>query len=163
MGAALPAPNAEMPEDMEIQISQLVAQAAPQVLAQSQATVAQQQSQQNQQDPVMQAQLIDQQVKQGELQRKIKKDMQDAQFKQQELALKAQEVKQEAFNKTANIMLQAEDKRVGKHKATADVALQAAQIQQQDKHHKVNTAKDLFTHQSTLLNQQPQPEGGTEE
>jgi len=163
MGAALPAPDAEMPEDMEIQISQLVAQAAPQVLAQSQSVVAQQQAQQNQQDPVMQAQLIDQQVKQGELQRKIKKDMQDAQFKQQELALKAQEVKQEAFNKTANIMLQAEDKRVGKHKATADVALQAAQIQQQDKHHKADTAKDLFMHQSDLLNQQTQPEGGTEE
>jgi len=163
MGAALPAPDAEMPEDMEIQISQLVAQAAPQVLAQSQAVVSQQQAQQNQQDPVMQAQLIDQQVKQGELERKKAKDAQDAQFKQQELALKAQELKQEAFNKTANIMLQAEDKRVGKHKATADVALQAAQIQQQDKHHKVNTAKDLFTHQSDLLNQQTQPEGGTEE
>jgi hypothetical protein len=162
MGAPLPAPDAEMPEDMEIQISQLVAQAAPQVLAQSQATVAQQQAQQNQQDPVMQAQLIDQQVKQGELQRKIAKDKQDATFKQQELALKAQEVKQEAFNKTANIMLQAEDKRVGKHKATADVALQTAQIQQQDRHHKVNTAKDLFTHQSDLLNQQTQ-QGGTEE
>jgi hypothetical protein len=162
MGAPLPAPDAEMPEDMEIQISQLVAQAAPQVLAQSQATVAQQQAQQNQQDPVMQAQLIDQQVKQGELQRKIAKDKQDATFKQQELALKAQEVKQEAFSKTANIMLQAEDKRVGKHKATADVALQTAQIQQQDRHHKVNTAKDLFTHQSDLLNQQTQ-QGGTEE
>jgi len=163
MGAALPAPDAEMPEDMEIQISQLVAQAAPQVLAQSQSVVAQQQAQQNQQDPVMQAQLIDQQVKQGELERKKAKDAQDAQFKQQELALKAQEIKQEAFNKTANIMLQAEDKRVGKHKATADVALQAAQIQQQDKHHKANTAKDLFMHQSDLLNQQTQPEGGTEE
>ena len=59
-------------------------------------------------------------------------------------------------------MLQAEDKRVGKHKATADIALQAAQIQQQDRHHKVNTAKDLFTHQSDLLNQQTQ-QGGTEE
>jgi len=162
MGAALPAPDKEMPEDMEIQISQLIAEAAPQVLAQSQSVVAQQQSQQNQQDPVMQAQLIDQQVKQGELQRKVAKDKADEQFRQQELALKAQELKQEAFSKTANIMLQAEDKRVGKHKATADVALQAAQLQQNDKQHKANTAKDLFTHQSNLLNQQAQ-QGGSEE
>jgi hypothetical protein len=162
MGAALPAPDKEMPEDMEIQISQLIAEAAPQVLAQSQSVVAQQQSQQNQQDPVMQAQLIDQQVKQGELQRKVAKDKADEQFRQQELALKAQELKQEAFSKTANIMLQAEDKRVGKHKATADVALQAAQLQQNDKQHKANTAKDLFTHQSNLLNQQAQ-QGGIEE
>ena len=162
MGAALPAPDKEIPEDMEIQISQLIAEAAPQVLAQSQSVVAQQQSQQNQQDPVMQAQLIDQQVKQGELQRKVAKDKADEQFRQQELALKAQELKQEAFNKTANIMLQAEDKRVGKHKATADVALQAAQLQQNDKQHKANTAKDLFTHQSNLLNQQAQ-QGGSEE
>jgi hypothetical protein len=159
MGAALPAPDAEMPEDMEIQISQLVAQAAPQVLAQSQAVVAQQQAQQNAQDPVMQAQLIDQQVKQGELERKKQKDAQDAIFKQRELMLEEQKIKQDALGKTANIMLQAEDKRVGRHKATADVAMQAAQLQQNDKQHKADTASDLFKHQSTLLNQQ----GGTEE
>jgi hypothetical protein len=163
VGAPLPAPDAEMPEDMEIQISQLVAQAAPQVLAQSQAVVSQQQAQQNAQDPVMQAQLIDQQVKQGELERKKAKDAADEQFRQQELALKAQQIKQEAFSKTANIMLQAEDKRVGKHKATADVALKAADLKQREKQHKADTAKDLFTHQSNLLNQANKPQGGSEE
>ena len=162
MGAPLPAPDKEMPEDMEIQISQLIAEAAPQVLAQSQAQVAQQQAQQNQQDPVMQAQLIDQQVKQGELQRKVQKDQQDAVFKQKELELEEQKIRQDALAKTANVMLSAEDKRVGKHKATADVALRAAQIQQEDKQHKANTAKDLFTHQSNLLNQSTQ-QGGSEE
>jgi len=157
MGAPLPAPDAEMPEDMEIQISQLVAQAAPQVLAQSQAVVAQQQAQQNQQDPVMQAQLIDQQVKQGELQRKVQKDAADEQFRQKELALKEQQLKQEALNKTANIMLQAEDKRVGKHKATADVAIQAAQLQQTEKQHKADTALDVYKHHTQT------PKGGSTE
>jgi hypothetical protein len=157
MGAPLPAPDAEMPEDMEIQISQLVAQAAPQVLAQSQSVVSQQQSQQNQQDPVMQAQLIDQQVKQGELQRKVQKDKQDAVFKQKELALEEQKIRQEALSKTANVMLQAEDKRVSKHKTTADVALQAAQLQQTEKQHKADTALDMYKHHTQT------PQGGSEE
>jgi hypothetical protein len=157
MGAPLPNPEHEIPEDMEVQISQLVAQASQQVLAESQATVAQQQAQQNAQDPLMQAQLIDQQVKQGELQRKMAKDAADEQFRQQELALKAQQLKQEALNKTANLMLQAEDKRVGKHKATADVALQAAQLTQQSKQHKADTALDMYKHHTQ------KPQGGSEE
>jgi len=154
MGAPLPNPEHTIPEDMEVQISQLVAEAAPQVLAQSQSQVAQQQAQQNAQDPVMQAQLIDQQVKQGELQRKTQKDQQDAIFKQKELALKEQQIRQEALAKTANVMLSAEDKRVGKHKATADVAIQAAQLTQQEKQHKADTALDMYKHHT---------QGGSEE
>jgi hypothetical protein len=150
MGAPLPNPEHHMPEDMEVQISQLVAQAAPQVLAQSQAQVAQQQAQQNQQDPVMQAQLIDQQVKQGELQRKTQKDHQDAIFKQKELALKEQQIRQEALAKTANVMLSAEDKKFGKNKA-------AAELDQQSLQHKADTALEMFKHQT------PPTQGGNTE
>ena len=166
MGAALPAPDAEMPEDMEIQISQLVAEAAPQILAQSQAQVAQQQAQQNQQDPVMQAQLIDQQVKQGELQRKIAKDKADEQFRQQELALKAQEQqskKVQAGVQTATDFIDKQQQHQNiKRQTMTKGALDLAKIAQQAKEHKVDTAKDLFTHQTNLLNQ-PTPQGGSEE
>ena len=57
MGVQLPMPDEEMPEDLEKQMSKMLAMAAPQVLAQSKAMVAQQQAQQNAQDPVLQMQM----------------------------------------------------------------------------------------------------------
>jgi len=44
----------ELPEDMERELSRMMAEAAPQVLSESQAMVAQQQAAQNAQDPVLQ-------------------------------------------------------------------------------------------------------------
>ena len=161
MGAPLPAPDAEMPEDMEIQISQLVAQAAPQVLAQSQATVAQQQAQQNQQDPVMQAQLIDQQVKQGELQRKIAKDKADEQFRQQELALKEQDQQSKKVQAGVQVATDFIDKQQQHHETKRQTitqgALSLAQLAQQAKEHKADTALDLYKHHTQTQ------QGGTEE
>ena len=161
MGAPLPAPDAEMPEDMEIQISQLVAQAAPQVLAQSQATVAQQQAQQNQQDPVMQAQLIDQQVKQGELQRKIAKDKADEQFRQQELALKEQDQQSKKVQAGVQVATDFIDKQQQRHETKRQTitqgALSLAQLAQQAKEHKADTALDLYKHHTQTQ------QGGTEE
>jgi len=96
LGVALPNPEDEMPEDMEKEISRLMAEAAPQVLAQSKATVAQQQAQQNAQDPILQLQMQELQIKQKEVDLKEKKLMADAaqqQAKQmQELQLKQKEV-----------------------------------------------------------------------
>ena len=150
MGAALPAPDKEMPEDMEIQISQLVAEAAPQVLAQSQAQVAQQQAQQNAQDPVMQAQLIDQQVKQGELQRKIAKDKADEQFRVQELQLKAQEFQSKKVQAGVDVATNFIDKQQQhqnvKRQTMTQGALSLAELAQQAKEHKANTALDLYKH-----------------
>jgi len=48
LGVALPDQEDELPEELEREISRLMAEAAPQVLAQSQAMIAQQQAQQNQ-------------------------------------------------------------------------------------------------------------------
>jgi hypothetical protein len=161
MGAPLPAPNAEMPEDMEIQISQLVAQAAPQILAQSQAVVAQQQSQQNQQDPVMQAQLIDQQVKQGELQRKIAKDKADEQFRAQEIQLKAQEQQskkvQAGVNTATSFIDKQQQHQAAKRQTVTQGALSLAQIAQQATEHKADIALDMYKHHT-----QP-PKGGSTE
>jgi hypothetical protein len=166
MGASLPSPEDNLSPDLEVQLSRLVAQAAPQVLAQSQAMAAQQQAQQNAKDPVLQAELMDQQVKQGELQRKIAKDKTDAQIKMQELALKAQEQKTKKVQAGVQVATDFIDKQQQHHETKRQTitqgALSLAQLAQQDRHHKVNTAKDLFTHQSDLLNQQTQ-QGGTEE
>ena len=92
LGIALPSPDDEMPEIMEKEVSRLMAQAAPQVLAQSKALMAQHQAQQNAQDPVMQMQMQELQIKKQEADTKAQKVQVDAKAKAQELALRTQEV-----------------------------------------------------------------------
>jgi hypothetical protein len=88
LGVALPNPDDELPEEMEQQISRMMAEAAPQVLAQSQALMAQQQAQQNAQDPVIQMQMQELQIKKQDSDTKAKKVQIDAATKMEELKLK---------------------------------------------------------------------------
>jgi len=92
LGVALPNPEDEMPEDMEKEISRLMAEAAPQVLAQSKAMVAQQQAQQNAQDPILQLQMQELQLKQKEVDIKERKLMADAAAKADELEIQKQKI-----------------------------------------------------------------------
>ena len=77
---------------MERELSRMMAEAAPQVLAQSQSMMAQQQAAQNAQDPVLQLQIQDQQRKNKETELKEKKLMADAAAKADEIRLKEKEI-----------------------------------------------------------------------
>ena len=79
IGAPLPNPNAELPEDMEVNLARLMAQAGSQLTQQNQQQAAQQQAQQKAQDPVVQMQQAELQIKQQEVQRKMQKDQMDMQ------------------------------------------------------------------------------------
>lgn len=92
LGFALPAEDDELPEDMERELSRMMAEAAPQVLAESQAMIAQQQAQQNAQDPVLQLQMQDQQRKNKETEIKEKKLIADAAAKADELRIKEEQI-----------------------------------------------------------------------
>lgn len=59
-GFTLPAPGTELPEQMEVELSQLVAQASSQLSGQKQKEAAMQQAQQKQQDPIIQMQMQEQ-------------------------------------------------------------------------------------------------------
>jgi hypothetical protein len=89
LGVPLPAPDQEMPEEMEIQLARLVADAGKQLTQMHQAQAAQQQAQAVQQDPLFQLQQAELQVKQQEVQRKAAKDAADVQIDQQKLKLEA--------------------------------------------------------------------------
>ena len=82
MGIALPTGDEEqeevIPQDMEVQISQLAAQASDALLNRNKTEVAAQQAQQAAQDPVIQMQAQELQLKQAEEQRKAAKDQADA-------------------------------------------------------------------------------------
>jgi hypothetical protein len=92
LGFTLPAEGDELPEDMEKELSRMMAEAAPQVLSESQAMVAQQQAAQNAQDPVLQLQMQDQQRKNKETELKEKKLMTDAAAKADELRIKEEQI-----------------------------------------------------------------------
>lgn len=89
LGVPLPPPDQEMPEEIEVQLARLVADAGKQLTQMHQAQAAQQQAQQVQQDPLFQLQQAELQVKQQEVQRKAAKDAADIQIDQEKLKLEA--------------------------------------------------------------------------
>ena len=82
----------EIPEEYEVQISRLVAQASTQLLQQNQAQAAQQEAQQQAQDPIIQMQMQELQIKAQEQQRKAAKDQMDAQIEMEKLALEREKM-----------------------------------------------------------------------
>jgi len=91
LGVPMPAPDSELPEESELMLSRLVAQAATQLLAQSKGQVAQQQAQQMAQDPVVQMQQQELAIKLKDSETKQLKVKGDLQLKAEELSLKARE------------------------------------------------------------------------
>ena len=83
LGAPLPSAEDVLPEDVENQLSLLLAQAAQRVLQASQAQQQQQKNQESAEDPVIQIQQQDLQIRMQEVQRKAAKDASDAQLAQQ--------------------------------------------------------------------------------
>jgi hypothetical protein len=90
LGAPLPAPKDVLPEDVEVRLAPLLAQAAQKVLQNSQQQAQQEQAQQQAQDPVIQMQQQDLQIRQQEVQRKAAKDQMDAQLARDVMAQQAQ-------------------------------------------------------------------------
>jgi hypothetical protein len=122
LGVKLPVPNEALPEDIELQMSQLMADAGQQLTQQHQQQAAQQQAQQQAQDPVVQMQQAELQVKQQEVQRKTAKDQTDAQLKQQELQLKAQKNQADAIIDAKQLEIEQQELQIDAQKAGAKLA-----------------------------------------
>ena len=88
MGAPLPPEGEQLPEDVEVELSRVVAQAAQKLLQKDQAEAQMQQNQALQQDPVVQMQQKEIALKEAEVQRKAKKDEVDALLKAEEIRLR---------------------------------------------------------------------------
>lgn len=78
LGVPLPPPDEALPEDIEVRLSKLVAEAAERLLRKNQAEAAQQKAQEAAQDPVIQMQQKELAIKEGDLRRKTQKDEADA-------------------------------------------------------------------------------------
>ena len=114
LGAPLPKPGEELPEEVEIQLSRLVADAGTQLTQAHQQQAAQKQAQQQAQDPILQLKQAEMQVKQQEVQRKAAKDQADMQLKQAEM-------QQRTAKDMADAMIEAEKLKIDR----AEVAIEA--------------------------------------
>lgn len=96
LGVPLPSYESEegeyLPEEAEVALSRLVAQAAQKLLGKNSQEIQAQQAQQAQQDPVIQMQQKELQLQEGELQRKMKKDEMDHQIKMAQVQIDAARV-----------------------------------------------------------------------
>jgi hypothetical protein len=106
LGVPLTAPNEEMPEEMEVQLSRVVADAAKQLTQAHQQQAAQQQAQQQAADPLFQLEQQKVQIQQMEVQRKTQKDQMDASVDAEKLKLEREKVETEALKEGARLMSQ---------------------------------------------------------
>ena len=81
LGVTMPMPGQQLPQEVEVQLSKLIAQAAVQLKQMNDQKAAQQQAQQQAQDPLIQLQQAELQLKQQAQQAKTQKDQADIQAK----------------------------------------------------------------------------------
>ena len=105
MGVPLPTPETNMPPEMEVEVSRLVAQAAQQLLQIHQTQEQQQQAMAAAKDPIVQMQQQELQIKQAEVQRKAQKDQADTQLAQAKMQLEVERMKVDAQKAAADIQL----------------------------------------------------------
>jgi hypothetical protein len=131
LGVPLPPPDMELPPEIEIQMSRLVAEAAKQLQGVHQQEAQQQQAQQQAQDPMLQLQQATVQVQQQDVQRKTVDDERNFQIAQAKLQLEGQRLQIEAQKEQARLQSQ-------ERQNTLRVA---AQSQQSDKKLRVDMIK----------------------
>lgn len=146
LGVPMPPPNEDLPPEIEVQLSKIVAQAAAQVLAQSKGEAQQQQAQQAAQDPLVQLQQAELQIKTQEAQTKAKKVDGELIIKQAELQLK----QQEAASK------QGEDPQMIAARHQQEMAQQQAQMQMMQQKHAQELQQSQQRHNQNLRQQQEQ-------
>jgi hypothetical protein len=139
LGVPLPAEGEQLPEDVEVQLSRVVAQAAAKLFNKNQAEAAQQQAEQQAQDPLTIIQMKELELKERELEHKIGLDTKKLEISAAtsagNLYIQQERVESENDRAAANTMAKlATDAVSANTKAQVDggrLAIQAAQILQQ--------------------------------
>jgi hypothetical protein len=114
LGVTLPAPNTEMPEEVEVQLSKLVAQASTQLLQMHQGEAAQKQALQQAQDPIIQMQQQELQIKQAELDIKAKKLAADSAAKADQLQIERDRIKSQEMIAGMNAQVKVDQENKGR-------------------------------------------------
>lgn len=123
VGIPLPAPDEDIPEELELQLSRLVAEGSKRVLAENQQKIAQEAAQQQAQDPIMQMQQQELAIKQGELQIKQAEVQMKQQLQQAEMSLKERQFAAQTAAKADEIRLKEKDLDQSAQKAANETEL----------------------------------------
>lgn len=119
LGVPLPPPDEELPEDIEVDLARLVADAGKQLTQAHQQQAAQQQAQQQAQDPVLQLRRQEAATKQAEVQRKAQKDAADVQIRLAEQQRKVEADKVDALLEAKKLEIDAVEAKI-KEKAETE-------------------------------------------
>jgi hypothetical protein len=130
LGVPLNAPNEEMPEEFEVKLAGLLAQAGQQLTQENQAKAAQAAAQQKLQDPIIQMQQAELQLKQQEQQRKAAKDQADAAEAAARLQLDTQKAETTATIEAARVASQTEQAQAKNDLEEAKALIDLAKAQQ---------------------------------
>ena len=101
LGVTLPPPDEQLPEDVEVQLSKLIADGGKQLAQQHQQQAAQAQAQQQAEDPLFKLEQAKVKVQEMEVTRKVQKDQTDAEIAAAKLIMEKERVQIEA-SKEAN-------------------------------------------------------------
>lgn len=142
LGAALPPPPdfdgedddvGRLPPEIEVQLSQMAAQASARLLQKDQAEVQMQQAQEQMQDPLVQMQQMDLQIKKQLADIEAQKVQLNSQLQQAELALREREVQAkieaERIKNVTNAANRADDLSLREAQARAQTQLEALRLQ----------------------------------
>jgi hypothetical protein len=146
LGVPLPNMDEVLPQDVEVQISQLMAQAAGKLLAKDQGEAQQQQIQQQQQDPIIQMQQQELQLKAQEVQIKAQQVQMQNQLDQQRIELEKLKIVSQEKIEGARITAKS---LTDEKKLDIDTRLKGVQINldaaktQLDHEHKMEIAKKV--------------------
>jgi len=141
LGVPLPSEDEPLPEDVELQLSQLTAQAAGKLLQKDQAEAAAQQAQAQAKDPLTQMQMKELELKEKELQHKIdienKRLQVDAASKAGNLVIQQERMDNDASRAETEILTRVATDAA---KTRIDVAMEAARMGLE--HQRATAAKD---------------------
>ena len=106
LGVPLPPPDEPLPEDMEVQLARLVADAGKQLTELHAQQAAQQQAQQQAQDPMFQLEQAKVEIQKSEVQRKAAKDKTDAEIAMEKLELEKHRIVAEGDKESMRVQSQ---------------------------------------------------------
>jgi hypothetical protein len=122
LGVPLPPPGEQLPEQIEVDLSRLIAEAGAQVTQGHQQEAAQKQAEQQQQDPIFQQKQAELQLKGQEVQRKAAKDQQEVQLKQADLQRRSQKDQVDALMDAEKLKLDQQELQLDAQKEGVRVA-----------------------------------------
>ena len=142
IGAPLPVPNAELPEEQAAQLASLMATAGQQLTQKKQADAQQAAAQQKAQDPVFQMAQRELAVKENELKRKAAKDAADVALDQERLDLDKEKAEANAVLEANRIASQNNQAQAKNDQAEAKVIIEATKSITEERRDRAEAERD---------------------